>query len=152
MSLMNLQEFLHHIKQSPQVATETVIYRYHKKYGLEFLLIKRPKDDPYYANQWHVAGTLLRNRESLSATFERLEREELGVLFKKNPCFVFFLNKPREQRCHTVPLVHIAKILKKTKAGHFFPAGKLPKNLIHYHREMLRIAKIIIENREKRQG
>ena len=137
---MKEQDWLKFIKQSPQIALEVVVWRTGKSDQKEVLLIKRPPSDQYYGHLWHVPGTLLRNHESFASGFKRLEKEEYRTKFKLRPRFITLKNLLHEPRGHELSLCFVAQLLGQAKNGRWWPFGKLPKNLVHYHGKMIKTA------------
>ncbi len=55
---------------------------------IQVYLIQKPADDPRYASQWCMPGTILRPREDEEGAFKRLEQGKFGGKFAPEKYFV----------------------------------------------------------------
>lgn len=123
-------------------ALEVIIYKKNKTTNsIEILLGQRPADDPFFANQWHSPGTMLRFSDNkLEHGFKRI-LNEIGITkFKSNPKLVGLLphTDPRGPSIH---LTFIAEINQSPKNNtQYYPVNKLPKNLTPSQKELIRIS------------
>lgn len=121
-------------RTSPRIAIEAVALR--KREGvIEVFLTRRPPDD-VYANLLHVPGTIIRNKEKFTETWERLE-EEFRAPVVSEPKLVEVFNNLKERRGHFISLVFACEISGEPATGKFFPIANLPDDLIDHHRPMI---------------
>lgn len=127
---------------------------------LEVFMLPRPDDDPYWAGQWHMPGTVLRstdNEGDFSSGFERLfakkgegEGKIVPVTEPKHIGTKFWnVERGRE-------LDHMHYVVVETTGddvdlpGVFFPVDELPDNTIEHHKVM--IGEIVEAYRRDTQG
>lgn len=101
--------------------------------GLEVFLTKRPDNDPFWPEQWHCPGTILRPGEEFSDAFKRLEKDEF-LTHLKEVNFVGFLNHNNTPRGHIVSHIYTASV-DGAKNGKWFPTDQLPDKTLYPHRE-----------------
>lgn len=102
---------------------------------VEVLLTRREADDPYWPNQPHVPGTVLRasDREgSYADAFMRiLEGELAGISTVGEP--VFIQNSFHQvKRGRELALIHYVEVAGEPKNGAFYPVNNLPKNIVSH--------------------
>jgi len=108
---------------------------------LEVLLTQRPIDDPEFTpGAWHMPGTPMYPRESVSKTLIRLKQNE-GLGGFTEPCFIGFVDSVEHDLAPIRPmmaLLHIAEAHARYQGeGRFFRITKLPHNMLHPHRVFL---------------
>ena len=124
-------------------AVEVVPLRYAQG-QCEILLTQRPADDPFWPNQWHNPGSIMRPTDepgTFASALERVCSGELGLTEWDSLVFVapWFWHGARGS---VVSLVHWLDVTKVATMhdGTFYPVGKLPANLIPGMEPILNLA------------
>jgi len=130
-------------KLLPMVAIELLIVKDKK-----LLFVKRPSNDPYWPNKWHIPGGYLWYREPIKHALQRVAKRELGTSLDSSRFlgFLEFESKKENPRNHTVSLVFLCTPTKAPKEGKLFLATKLPKNFIIMQQ---RIINLFLESLQK---
>lgn len=121
------------------VAVEAVCLRLNPRTKkIEVYMIQRSKQETAYPGEWHCPGTVIRPKEELSSTFERLSRKEFGAKFLETR-FVSNINHPTEARGHFFSVVYLC-VLGEASAvlrGRWFPVDALPRKTVACHRKRI---------------
>ena len=116
--------------------------RYKSATGWQIFMTKRPPDDKFWSNEWHIPGTIVRQNEKIRNAYKRLLSGEIpssGRVFGKlefvGKCELLKgEGKNRCRRGHEIGLLHMVEFNgDELKGGKFFPISKLPANTISHH-------------------
>lgn len=110
--------------------------------GAKVLLFRRPPTDPFFANQWHIPGTMQLPGDTVQDALTRiLEKEELRDIRHSEPQFLSYYEvrrgsgvgeNPRGQERSLVFTVWVNE--KDPGIGTFFPLGNLPADTLSHHK------------------
>lgn len=138
--------FFADILERPSLSSELAILRRSEK-GAEIYLIQRPSNDPFYSNQWHGPGCMLKTNQTVAEGVQEVMERELGLVLPGvvNPGKYFEWltgNGPGQcPRGHTVCFYHYVWVNSyqagKLHGGEFFPINKLPEPTIEVHIRMI---------------
>jgi ADP-ribose pyrophosphatase YjhB (NUDIX family) len=102
-------------------------------------LLKRPSDDRWWPNAWHLPGTIFRATDSLRSAQDRLINEEI----KANAGRVAYVNFLVHQSERGTELILVYKmencVLTKDSPIAWFEVKKLPKNMIESEKKVLKL-------------
>lgn len=99
----------------------------------EVLLTQRPPTDPYWPNQWHNPGSIMRGydtKDGFADAIRRVCAGELGLTEWSMPTFVapYFWKGARGKN---VSLVHWLDVTHtEVREGAYYPIDRLPDNII----------------------
>ncbi len=124
----------------PRVAVEIVILQ---KGTHKILLTKRPKDDTYWPNQWHVPGGYIWHRERIVDAITRISKRELGVSLRTHSFLgvLEFENEQDSPRNHTISLVYICTPVRAVRQGKYFSLDAIPKPFIQIQQSIIDLVK-----------
>ncbi len=112
---------------------------------VEFLLSRRPIDDPYWPNAWHIAGVILLASDkegTYEDAFQRiLDNEFRGVLlFEDSPQFVManFFEDGRGRAFDRVYFLEILNEAVDLGDAEFFSNDNLPNTLLEHYYDVLK--------------
>jgi len=106
----------------------------------EIFLNLRPSNDPYYANMWHIPGTVCLPRKTLAETVRNCITSEIGgglpdTLIPET--FVKHWDNTDETRGHTNQFLYVIDLPEnetyKLEGGQFFPLDNLPTPMLKSH-------------------
>lgn len=98
----------------------------------EVLLLERSADDPYWPNQFHTPGTVLRptdQEHNYSDAFQRIFKDELKLNVTLNPVFVTTIFH-RVARGSELALIFYLEITTESPKGTFYKSDSLPANIV----------------------
>lgn len=118
-------------------------------YDRQVLLIQRPDDDPFYAGQWHLPGSIILPGSNRLDTLKKVIANELGIAIGTPEYLDFFefskTERPRGQGfcfLHRVFVWHEqANLLSQKPKSRFFSIDDLPKGVIKHHIPMVEAVK-----------
>ncbi|MES2087654.1 MAG: hypothetical protein V4467_01530 [Patescibacteria group bacterium] len=113
--------------------------------GLEVFMLQRPGDDKHWPFEWHIPGTVLRDKDTYPKLFGRLMKSEIGGgnFGKLRPVGTRIFPKGeglyRCRRGHETALLYTVEFLKGTTPdnGCWFPIDQLPKNTVSFHHTLV---------------
>lgn len=106
----------------------------------ELLLLRRDDNDPFFAGEWHVPGTIMLKGESPDTALRRLRDREVGETVTE-PVLLETVDIPMgtghgdNPRGQEVTRLYLSYWNGKGKPRHgkFFPLGRLPYNMVGHH-------------------
>jgi len=136
---------------------ELLPIRTNSKGESEILLTKRPADDPYWPNMWHIAGTILRPTDQIgnfSSAFSRLFGDEfegqLEVIGIPQYACTEFLDTGRGRVNDRVYFVEITSKEISFPSGKFFSPNELPEDLIDHYDELIpKVYETYLKNKKR---
>jgi len=124
------------------VSIELAVIRQREDASLEILLERRPADDPFYALQWHMNGTIIVAGEADVEALHRLGEQELPSLDVSAARKLYTFDFPHEKHGPSHNQLHLLELSlqeqPKVKANQaWFPLDKLPEPMVAVHTVML---------------
>lgn len=122
--------FLQVYRLTPAPVLQVIPFRHDERGGIEVLLIRRPPDDPLFANLWHNPGTVIRSTDTLKSTIDRLLNDELyKIRVTSGPHFVS--NKfHRSPRGAEIVQIYWIEAEEPVPTGMYWPVHNLPKDML----------------------
>lgn len=104
------------------------------------LLQQRDSNDKFWANEWHIPGTMVRGDESYNSAIERLLSTVLDVPYGNKNGVRLYLNKIYSYKTKRGYITHILYAVDWSgeTVGTFFDIKKLPKNIMEHHKLYLK--------------
>jgi hypothetical protein len=125
---------------------ETVPYRIDDQGLIEIFLVERTASDPVWPNQLHVPGTVVRSSDqNFEAAFERIFQNELKGAAHDQPLKIQDIIH-NSGRGNEVAQIFALKLLGDPDFGSFYPADKLPENIVQSQMNFLPSAVSFIKN------
>ncbi|MDP2631585.1 MAG: hypothetical protein Q8P30_02325 [Candidatus Uhrbacteria bacterium] len=108
-------------------------------HGEEIFLIRRPENDPYWPNELHFPGTIVRFHDTFEIIFARLADElEIPKLPKEPELITVRLDtNPRGRHSHLFYKIEVAPNAEFA-SGKFYPVNDLPSDMIEYQKNQLK--------------
>lgn len=120
-------------------AAEMVTVRTSPAGELEVLLTRRPADDPYFANLWHIPGSIYIPGDTMQSRPEAVIETELPrTVVTSEPILInnsILRDYGRGPIMERVYLVHATE----SADGQFFPVDRLPKDLLNGHDRLIKL-------------
>jgi hypothetical protein len=124
---------------------ELVPVRWNKDGEVEVLLTQRPDDDPYWPNQWHMPGTVIRASDNegtdFSSGMERVLQNELHgkirMIGKPQYVGMKFWDVARGRELDQVFYFETDATDEDVVEGKFFLANNLPESTMAHHKIMI---------------
>ena len=113
------------------------------------LMFRREADDPEFAPQWHMPGTVIRSGESVDEAVARLLRNEVcaPVLWPASLGWFECLRDAASPR-HAIALLHATRLDGPyTGSGSWFDPMNLPADTLAHHKKMI---PVILERATRR--
>jgi ADP-ribose pyrophosphatase YjhB (NUDIX family) len=139
--------FFADILERPSLSSELAILRRGEQGQVEMYLFQRPPNDPFYANQWHGPGCMLKTNQTVAEGIDEVMKRELGVVLpgviNTSKYFEWLTGNGPGQcpRGHTVCFYHYvwvdAEQAEKLSGGEFFPVETLPEPMVEVHTRMI---------------
>ena len=111
---------------------------------LEVLLTRRPADDPYWPNGWHIPGSVLRATDeegSYTSIFKRiLEGElhgDLNVIGTPEHVTTRFHEVARGREIDQIYFIEVENNMKPLTEGAFFAVDNLPAEILDHYKEII---------------
>jgi hypothetical protein len=110
---------------------------------IEVLLTKRSDNDPFFANTYHLPGSIMRpsdQKGSLNDIFQRILKKELnGIKVVQGPKFVDF-SFQENKRGSELSMLHWLEVKGNNNAGRFFDINQLPEKFLPFQKPLLKLA------------
>jgi len=112
---------------------------------VEVLLTQRPADDPYWPNEWHIPGTVIRASDNEGTNFssgvERVLQNELHgtikMIGKPRSAGMKFWDVARGRELDQMFYFETNAKDADVVEGKFFPANNLPETTMSHHKIMI---------------
>lgn len=116
-----------------------------KNGDIEVLLTQRPADDPYWPNEWHIPGTVIRASDNAGTDFssgvERVMQNELHDTIKMigKPQYVGmkFWDVARGRELDSIFYFETDAKDEDVVEGKFFSGNNLPESTMSHHKIMI---------------
>jgi len=140
-----LEIFLAVAAKTVTPTVDLVPIRKNQKGELEVLLVQRPEDDPYWPNEWHVPGAIIRASDNEGSDFssakERVLEGELHgtirIVGELKYMAVKFWDVARGRELEHVFYFETDAKDEDVVEGQFFLAGNLPESTVPHHKVMI---------------
>jgi hypothetical protein len=122
---------------------EVVPIRYSEDGEIEVFMTKRPENDTYWPNEWHIPGTMVFawdwfSGNKFDVAWKRLKKKEIiqDSNGSANQVDTLFLNTKRGAE---TAIIHnlVFKGPTKSDGGKWHKISELPENIIEHHKEIV---------------
>lgn len=111
-----------------------------KEGSVEILLTRRPKDDKYWPNMWHIQGSVIRATDKegdFSDVFTRILQNEMGnPQCVTQPTFFKYVFQ-QVKRGREVSFIHWIELTGEPPKGEFFDINDLPEDMIDHQKSFI---------------
>ncbi len=103
----------------------------------QVLLFRRPPSDRFYANQWHITGSLYYGHESTESVLARIKGRELDGLAITPPTYLRSNHFATPRGAEVTELYMTFAEAEYVGPGEWFSLESLPTYIIDHHRVLM---------------